>query len=88
MESEAFIESLNWVSIEKPTNPIEVETQIRYRSKPVLGRLTPCFTENNEIINYKLVFNEEQSSITPGQAAVFYQGDILLGGGIISSFHK
>jgi len=88
MESEAFIESLNWVSIEKPTNPIEVETQIRYRSKPVLGRLTPCLTENNEIINYKLVLNEQQSSITPGQAAVFYQGDILLGGGIISSFHK
>ena len=34
--------------------------------------------------SFKLIFKESQSSVTPGQAAVFYKGDILLGGGLIS----
>jgi len=37
--------------------------------------------ENNQV---KLVFDEPQFSITPGQAAVIYEGEIVLGGGIIS----
>jgi len=32
----------------------------------------------------KLIFEESQSSVTPGQAAVFYKGEILLGGGLIN----
>jgi len=38
----------------------------------------------NTITTFKLIFEESQSSVTPGQAAVFYKGEILLGGGLIN----
>ena len=88
MQSESIIEDLNWVSIEQPTKAIKVEAQIRYRSKPVKGTLLPYSIENSEILNYKLVFDEKQSSITPGQAAVFYRDEVVLGGGLISSLNR
>ena len=82
MEREAFIKELNWVSIEEPNSPVEVDAQIRYRSKPIKGKLIPQ-SEGNINKRFKLVLDEPQSSITPGQAAVFYEKDILLGGGLI-----
>ncbi len=84
LERKAIIKDLNWVSIQEPYEEIEVNAQIRYRSKPVKGRLIPIKTNNNINTNFKLIFNDDQSSITPGQAAVFYQDEILLGGGIIT----
>ena len=83
MGNQAIIKELNWVSIEEPLNEIEVEAQIRYRSKPVKAILSPLKSINNERKRFKLIFNESQASITPGQAAVFYKGEILLGGGLI-----
>ena len=82
LEREAFIKELNWVSIEEPNSPVEVDAQIRYRSKPIKGKLIPQ-SEGNINKRFKLVLDEPQSSITPGQAAVFYEKDILLGGGLI-----
>ena len=82
-EKKAIIKDLNWVSIKEPNEEIEVSAQIRYRSKPVKGRLIPI-KNDNIITNFELIFNDDQSSITPGQAAVFYQDEILLGGGIIT----
>ena len=84
LERKAIIKDLNWVSIEEPNEEIEVSVQIRYRSKPVKGRLIPLKTDNNISPSFKLIFDDDQSSITPGQAAVFYQDEILLGGGIIT----
>ena len=82
LEREAIIKELNWVSIEEPKVEIEVEAQIRYRSKPIKGKLIPLgINKTNK--KFKLVLDESQSSITPGQAAVFYKKDILLGGGLI-----
>lgn len=69
---------VNWVSIPAPTNPIRASVQIRYRSSAVPVTVIP--RSQNQI---KLVFDEPQFSITPGQAAVLYEGEILLGGGII-----
>jgi len=84
LERKAIIKDLNWVSIHEPKEEIEVDAQIRYRSKPVKGRLVPIKSDNDLKSNFKLIFNDDQSSITPGQAAVFYQDEILLGGGIIT----
>ncbi len=84
LERKAIIKDLNWVSIKEPNVEIEVNAQIRYRSKPVKGKLIPLKTDNNINTKFKLIFNDDQSSITPGQAAVFYQDEILLGGGIIT----
>ena len=83
-KKEALINNVNWVSIEEPQTEIEVEAQIRYRSHPVRGKLIPLKNENNFAKSFKLIFEESQSSVTPGQAAVFYKGEILLGGGLIN----
>ena len=80
-KKEALINRINWVSIEEPQKEIEVEAQIRYRSHPVKGTLIP---QKNDDKSFKLIFEESQSSVTPGQAAVFYKGEILLGGGLIN----
>ncbi len=83
-KKEALINNVNWVSIEEPQTEIEVEAQIRYRSHPVRGTLIPLKNENNFAKSFKLIFEESQSSVTPGQAAVFYKEEILLGGGLIN----
>jgi tRNA-uridine 2-sulfurtransferase len=57
--------------------PAEVEAKIRYRRKPALCDVA---WESGKI---KVLFREEEESITPGQAVVFYQGDYVLGGGTI-----
>jgi tRNA-specific 2-thiouridylase len=68
----------NWVGIPAPTNPIRAEVQVRYRTPAVAASVIPL-----ENARFKLVFDEPQFGITPGQAAVLYDGDIVLGGGII-----
>ena len=85
-KKEALINSVNWVSIEEPQQQIEVEAQIRYRSPSVKGILIPEQNGDKLTRSFKLIFKESQSSVTPGQAAVFYKGDILLGGGLFSEF--
>ena len=50
--------------------------------------LVPVKSQDNITKTFKLIFEENQSSVTPGQAAVFYKDEILLGGGIISEFSK
>ncbi len=91
-ESKCIVGAINWVSIEPPQEPIEVEVQIRYKSLPAKAKLIPTSPTDQDISNKRpyrciLEFNEEQFSITPGQAAVFYEGEILLGGGLIQQIH-
>ncbi len=83
-KKEAIINNVNWVSIEEPKQEIAVEAQIRYRSSPVKGTLIPLKNSINPTKSFKLIFEESQSSVTPGQAAVFYKEEILLGGGLIN----
>lgn len=78
--AECTVARVNWVSIAEPTVPIKAEVQIRYRSAPVGVNIIPLETGR-----VRLVFDEPQFGITPGQAAVWYNGEILLGGGIIES---
>ena len=80
--------AVNWVSLAPPQEPIAVEVQVRYRSGAVAAQLTPLpATEADHAAGRphrcRLEFAEEQFSITPGQAAVFYAGDRVLGGGLI-----
>lgn len=79
---ECTVQRVNWVSIVEPNAPIRAEVQIRYRSPAVPVTVIPLeSTDGNSRV--KLIFDEPQFSITPGQAAVWYDGDILLGGGVI-----
>jgi len=77
-QSECTVWRVNWVSIPEPSAPIRAEVQVRYRSSPVTVTVIPL-----ESARVKLVFEEPQFGVTTGQAAVWYDGDILLGGGII-----
>ncbi len=78
-ETKCSVERVNWVSIAEPTAPIRASAQVRYRSKALPVTVIPL--EDSRV---ELVFDDPQFGITPGQAAVWYDGDTLLGGGIIS----
>ncbi|HHX71301.1 MAG TPA: tRNA 2-thiouridine(34) synthase MnmA [Clostridiales bacterium] len=68
----------NWISVEKPEDGMIVSVRTRYHQKETPARLYP--TETGDI----LVETEEKlRAVTPGQAAVFYQGDAVVGGGTI-----
>ena len=68
---------LSWVSGEIPKEPINIMAKIRYKSSEVEATLH----SRDGVV--EINFNQPQRAITPGQAIVFYQGDIVLGGGII-----
>lgn len=71
------VSGLNWL-IEPPVEPLAAACRIRYRHREVSALLTPL-----DDGTFDLVFAAPQSGVTPGQAAVFYQGDRVLGGGWI-----
>ncbi|NEQ29344.1 MAG: tRNA 2-thiouridine(34) synthase MnmA, partial [Microcoleus sp. SIO2G3] len=77
-QSECTVQRVNWVSIAPPTAPISAQAQVRYRSPAVPATIVPL--EGGRV---KVIFDEPQFSVTPGQAAVWYDGEILLGGGVI-----
>jgi tRNA-specific 2-thiouridylase len=80
-QPDCTVNRVNWVSIPEPQAPIQAEVRVRYRSRPVPTQVIPL--EKGRI---KLIFDEPQFGITPGQGAVLYDGDVVLGGGIIESY--
>lgn len=71
-------EEHNWVAVDRLQEPTEAQVKIRYNAPPVAARLEP--RERGEVV---VTFGQPQRSVAPGQAAVYYQGDLVLGGGII-----
>ncbi len=69
---------LNWISIAELTAPMRVRVKIRHRHEPAWATLEPSGTD--EVI---AAFEEAQRAVTPGQSAVFYDGDEVVGGGWI-----
>lgn len=83
------IKELSWIASELPSEPITAAAKIRYKSKEAEAVLFPprhCDPERSEgEAIYDIYFPQPQRAVTPGQAIVFYQGDEVLGGGIISN---
>jgi tRNA-specific 2-thiouridylase len=71
---------LHLVNRNELTDPIKCTVKTRYRQDDVACNLSPM--ANGE---YLVMFDEQQSSVTPGQSVVFYQGEVCLGGGIINT---
>ena len=70
---------VNWISIAGLTDPVRAEVKIR--NKHAAGPATLCATEDPSRV--RVIFDEPQRAVTPGQGAVFYSGDLVLGGGWI-----
>lgn len=71
--------NLNWISVDDIDAPRRVEVKIRHRHVPA-----PATLERSAPDEVLVTFDEPQRAITPGQAAVFYEGDLVVGGGWIS----
>ncbi len=67
----------NWIFYDNLNQPIIVDCKIRYNSP---ARKAAVYPEENKC---KVVFKDKQRAITPGQSAVFYKNDYVIGGGII-----
>jgi len=69
---------MNWIGRDASTAWITAAAQIRHRHRPASGRVRACDGGRAEF-----EFDEPQPAVTPGQAAVFYDGDVVIGGGWI-----
>jgi tRNA-specific 2-thiouridylase len=79
-QGEFYVDNVNWISGEAPAVPISANVKIRYKS----GEVPSIITVTNSA-SVQIQLDSPLPDITPGQAAVFYQNDICLGGGIIRS---
>jgi len=70
---------LNWIAMDDLREPIRVRAKIRHRHEPA-----PATVENAASGEVLVTFDEPQRAITPGQAVVFYQDDLVVGGGWIA----
>jgi tRNA-specific 2-thiouridylase len=75
-EEEFFVSGASWYL--EPESPFEAEIQIRYRHEAVMGEI-----ERLEGGRAAVRMNVPQTAVTPGQAAVFYRDDCIIGGGWI-----
>ena len=78
LETGCAVREVNWVSCEPSEEPGTVDVKIRYRTRPTTATVTPMAGSRARI-----EFWEPVRALSPGQSAVFYREDILLGGGII-----
>ena len=76
-KKEILVTDINLLLVDEIKEPMEVEVKTRYSSKVAKAKI---LQEENKI---KVIFEEPQRALTPGQSAVFYVGDIVLGGGKI-----
>ena len=77
-DSELIAADVNWISGEPPTAVLHIETKTRYTAKWAWATVTPVGEKQVHVR-----FDEPQRDITPGQAVVFYDGEVMLGGGVI-----
>jgi tRNA-specific 2-thiouridylase len=75
-----WAEDVHFVAGSPPLGNTQIAAKIRYRAEEAAATLVPLPERCAEVI-----FDEPQPAITPGQGVVFYQGDVVLGGGIIAS---
>lgn len=76
------IERCNWIPFENPPAEIKALAKIRYNHE---GTPASIYPQSND--RAKVVLDEPQKAVTPGQACVLYQDDLVLGGGWITREH-
>lgn len=78
-----YVSGVNWFSSKEKPNRFDCSAKFRYRQKD--NDVTVEILDNNDVMVY---FDKPISSVTPGQEAVFYDGDICLGGGVIEHAYR
>jgi tRNA-specific 2-thiouridylase len=73
------VKDLNWISIQDFKTPMRVQTKIRHRHEPAMSTIEKIGGDEVSV-----TFDDRQRAVTPGQAAVFYDGDVVVGGGWIA----
>ena len=76
--TDALVDDVNWISIDAPEAPIRATVRIRHRHQDAPALIRPLSESRAHV-----TFDDPQRAITPGQAAVFYDGEVCLGGGWI-----
>jgi tRNA-uridine 2-sulfurtransferase len=72
------VDEVNWVSIAKPASPTRTQVKIRHKHEPAAAQVEALGDSRARV-----TFDTPQRAVTPGQAAVFYDGEAVLGGGWI-----
>lgn len=80
LRTELTARDVNWISIGSIAEPIPAQVKIRNKHRPAEATLEPT----GDPARVRVKFQDAQRAVTPGQAAVFYDGDLVLGGGWIS----
>jgi tRNA-specific 2-thiouridylase len=78
LRSEFTAAGVNWIALDDPSEPVRAEVRVRYRHTAAPATITPL-----PDARARVVFDEPQRAITPGQATVFYRGEEVVGGGWI-----
>jgi tRNA-specific 2-thiouridylase len=79
-QSELLAEQVHYIAGSQPPGPVRITAKIRYKAPEASAELIPLPEDRARV-----VFEQAQAAITPGQGVVFYQEDLVLGGGIITS---
>ena len=77
--SSARVADVRWTSIETPESPVRAGVRVRHRGAEIPATIRPLGSDGAEVD-----FDAPMSAVAPGQAAVFSDGDVVLGGGILT----
>ena len=83
LSNELQATDVHWVSIDTPQEPFRAGVKIRYGSDSTPALVTP---EGEG--SFRVNFDVPQRAVTPGQSAVVYDGEIVLGGGVIAGYFR
>lgn len=78
LSSEFTAAGVNWIAFDTPNEPVRADVRVRYRHTAAAATITP-----SPDARARILFDEPQRAVTPGQATVFYRGDEVVGGGWI-----
>ncbi len=86
LKQSMIVKDCNWISIPSaPDSLLSIHCKIRLRHEPAKAQLVKANHHGNVV---RITFEEPQSAITPGQTAVFYDNDVVLGAGTIDSVEE
>jgi len=88
LQRKLWADKVTWLTEATPVESFVATVQIRYNHRGAAGRVTPVLNGQGEADTVMVEFEEPIAAITPGQAVVFYDREVVLGGGWISRGEK